>query len=131
MPRAVPAAPGRLIERLFMLRRPVFAVHWCGRRELPTPDANAGAEDVRTSLREHLLEPVRPRLAEIAASLKRIAEVHELAQHAANAIAQHSRRGWRISKPTKRTHIDGIVAPMMALDRLENQPKPVQVLGWI
>lgn len=55
----------------------------------------------------------------------------ELAQHAANAIAQHSRRGWRITKPTKRTHIDGIVALMMALDRLENQPEPVQVLGWI
>jgi len=48
----------------------------------------------------------------------------ELAQHAANAIAQHSRRGWRITKPTKCTHIDGIVALMMALDRLENQPKP-------
>jgi len=55
----------------------------------------------------------------------------ELTQHAANAIAQHSRRGWRISKPTKRTHIDGIVALMMSLDRLENQPRPVEVLGWL
>lgn len=61
----------------------------------------------------------------------RPADDPELAQHAANAIAQHSRRGWRISKPTKRTHIDGIIALMMSLDRLENQPKPVEVLGWL
>jgi hypothetical protein len=54
----------------------------------------------------------------------------ELARHAASAIALHSRRAWRITKPT-RTHIDGIVSLMTALDRLENQPEPVQVLGWI
>jgi phage terminase large subunit-like protein len=55
----------------------------------------------------------------------------ELNQHAANAIAQHNRRGWRIGKPTKETHIDGIVALVMALDRLEDQPEPVRLLGWL
>jgi hypothetical protein len=55
----------------------------------------------------------------------------ELAKHAADAIAKHSRRGWRVDKPTKRTHIDGVIALMMALDRVENQPAPVQLIGWI
>ena len=55
----------------------------------------------------------------------------ELAKHAADAIAKHSRRGWRIDKPTKRTHIDGLIALMMAIDRVENQPAPVQVIGWL
>lgn len=55
----------------------------------------------------------------------------ELAKHAADAIAKHSRRGWRIDKPTKRTHIDGLIALMMAVDRVENQPAPVQVIGWL
>ncbi len=55
----------------------------------------------------------------------------ELAQHAANAIARHSRRGWRIDKPNARTHIDAIVALCMALDRLEDQPEPVRLVGWL
>ena len=55
----------------------------------------------------------------------------ELAQHAADAIARHSRRGWRIDKPNSRIHIDAIIALCMALDRLENQPEPVRLLGWL
>jgi phage terminase large subunit-like protein len=35
----------------------------------------------------------------------------ELAQHAAGAIAAHSRRGWRISKPNARVNIDGSETP--------------------
>ncbi len=35
---------------------------------------------------------------------------------------------WTLSR---RSRIDGIVALMMSLDRLENQPKPVEVLGWL
>jgi len=54
----------------------------------------------------------------------------ELAKHAANAIARHSRRGWRIDKPNSRTHIDAVIALAMALDRLEDQPEPVRLLGW-
>jgi hypothetical protein len=30
-----------------------------------------------------------------------------------------------------RVEIDGITALLMALDRLENRPAPVELLGWI
>ena len=55
----------------------------------------------------------------------------ELAQHAAGAIAKHSRRGWRIDRPNPRVEIDGVTALMMAVDRLENRPAPVELLGWL
>jgi hypothetical protein len=55
----------------------------------------------------------------------------ELAQHAANTIARHSRRGWRIDKPDPRTANDGVVALAMALDRLENRPEPTRLIGWL
>jgi phage terminase large subunit-like protein len=55
----------------------------------------------------------------------------ELARHSANATAKHSRRGWRISKPDDRTHIDGIVALAMAVERAEHRPEPVELLGWL
>jgi phage terminase large subunit-like protein len=54
----------------------------------------------------------------------------ELAQHAAGAIAKHSRRGWRIDKPNGRVQIDGVIALAMALDRHANQPAPAEFLGW-
>jgi phage terminase large subunit-like protein len=55
----------------------------------------------------------------------------ELARHAADAIARHSRRGWRIDKPNARIHIDAIIALCMAVDRAEDQPEPVKLLGWL
>lgn len=55
----------------------------------------------------------------------------ELAKHAANTIARHSRRGWRIDKPNGRIHNDAVVALAMALDRLENKPEPVRLVGWL
>jgi phage terminase large subunit-like protein len=55
----------------------------------------------------------------------------ELARHASNATAKHSRRGWRISKPDDRTHIDGVVALAMAVERAEFTPEPVELLGWL
>ena len=55
----------------------------------------------------------------------------ELAQHAAGAIAKHSRRGWRIDKPNGRVQIDGVIALCMAVDRQANQPAPAQLLGWL
>jgi phage terminase large subunit-like protein len=58
-------------------------------------------------------------------------DLPELAQHAAGAVAKHSRRGWRIDRPNPRVEIDGVTALMMALDRLENRPAPVELLGWI
>jgi phage terminase large subunit-like protein len=55
----------------------------------------------------------------------------ELAQHAAGAIARHSRRGWRVDRPNPCVEIDGISALVMALDRLENRPAPLELLGWL
>ena len=58
----------------------------------------------------------------------------KLAEHAANALAKQSRRGWRIDKPGRSQssgNIDGVVALMVAFDIKENQPEPARVLGWI
>ena len=55
----------------------------------------------------------------------------ELARHASEAIARHSRRGWRIDKPNPRSNIDAIIALAMAVERAEHRPEPVQLLGWL
>ncbi len=55
----------------------------------------------------------------------------QLARHAADTIARHSRRGWRIDKPSPRTHIDAMIALCMAVERAEHQPEPVELLGWL
>jgi len=55
----------------------------------------------------------------------------ELARHASDAIARHSRRGWRIDKPNPRTNIDAIIALAMAVERAEHRPEPVELLGWL
>ncbi len=56
----------------------------------------------------------------------------ELARHAADTIARHSRRGWRVDKPTKETNIDAIVALCMALERAEQPPGAApKLIGWI
>jgi hypothetical protein len=55
----------------------------------------------------------------------------ELARHASDAIARHSRRGWRIDKPNPRADIDAIIALAMALERAEFQPTPAKLLGWL
>ena len=55
----------------------------------------------------------------------------ELARHAADAIARHSRRGWRIDKPRKGINIDAIIALCLAVDRAEHKPEPVELLGWL
>jgi hypothetical protein len=55
----------------------------------------------------------------------------ELARHASDAIARHSRRGWRIDKPNPRANIDAIIALAMAVERAEHKPEPVQLLGWL
>ncbi len=55
----------------------------------------------------------------------------ELARHASDTIARHGRRGWRIDKPRKEINIDAIVALAMAVDRAENKPAPVELVGWL
>jgi hypothetical protein len=54
-----------------------------------------------------------------------------VAWHAADAIARHSRRGWRIDKPNPRTNIDAVIALCMAVERAEFKPEPVELLGWL
>lgn len=55
----------------------------------------------------------------------------ELARHAANAVQRHVRRGWRLEKPDCASPIDAVVSLAMALDRVEQRPEPVRVLGWV
>jgi phage terminase large subunit-like protein len=50
----------------------------------------------------------------------------ELARHAADAIARHSRRGWRIDKPNARSNIDAVIALAMAVERAEERPSRVE-----
>jgi hypothetical protein len=49
----------------------------------------------------------------------------------ATSSARHPRRGSRIDKPKVRTHIDAIIALRMAVERAENPPEPVRLLGWL
>jgi hypothetical protein len=58
-------------------------------------------------------------------------DLEELSQHAANTIARHGRRGWRIDKPDDHTPNDAIIALAMAVDSAENRPEPVRLLGWL
>ena len=51
--------------------------------------------------------------------------------HAANTIARHGRRGWRLDKPDERTPNDAIIALCMAVDAVENRPEPARVLGFV
>lgn len=55
-----------------------------------------------------------------------------LAAHASHAVARQSRRGWRLDRPSRSAglNIDAIIALAMALDRLENQPQGLEVVGW-
>jgi phage terminase large subunit-like protein len=56
---------------------------------------------------------------------------NELRQHAAVAIAKHSRRGWRLDKTARSDNIDAIIALCMALEAAEVKPEPVELLGWL
>jgi len=55
----------------------------------------------------------------------------ELRQHMANTIARHNRRGWRLDKPSLEQPNDSIIALCMALEAMENQPEPVELVGWL
>ena len=55
----------------------------------------------------------------------------QLNRHAANAVARHSRRGWRLDKPERSANIDALVALAMAIERAEARPEPVRLLGWL
>jgi hypothetical protein len=58
-------------------------------------------------------------------------DLAELHVHAANAIARHGHRGWRLDKPDDRTSNDAIIALCMAVETAENRPEPARVLGFV
>lgn len=60
-----------------------------------------------------------------------VPDLDELRQQVANTIARHSRRGWRLDKPSLDAPNDSIIALCMALEAMENQPEPVRVMGWL
>jgi phage terminase large subunit-like protein len=55
----------------------------------------------------------------------------EMRQHAHAAIARHTRRGWRVDKTSKSDQIDAVIALCMALDAVETQPAPAELLCWL
>ncbi len=55
----------------------------------------------------------------------------QLNEHVARAVAKDTPRGWRLDKAVARDQIDAIVAVAMAVERAEQQPAPVQLLGWL
>jgi len=55
----------------------------------------------------------------------------ELRQHMGNTIARHNRRGWRLDKPSLDQPNDSIIAMCMAVEAMENQPEPAQLLAWL
>jgi phage terminase large subunit-like protein len=54
-----------------------------------------------------------------------------IAEHAANAVQRHSRRGWRLDSPDRSSPIDSVVALAMALSRAQVKPAQVKLLGWL
>jgi phage terminase large subunit-like protein len=58
-------------------------------------------------------------------------DLDELNTRAANTVAKHSRRGWRIDKPNTSTPNDGIIALAMAVDSASHRAEPVRLLGWL
>jgi phage terminase large subunit-like protein len=54
-----------------------------------------------------------------------------LNRHVASAIDKDSPRGWRVDKAHRTAQIDAVVALAMAIERAEQRPEPVQLLGWL
>jgi phage terminase large subunit-like protein len=81
---------------------------------------------------DHRMIPASSRLhAGIVEQRIALPDDRELARRASDAIAQHSRRGWRIGKPRRETNIDAIIALCMALERAKYEPEPVELIGWL
>ena len=56
-----------------------------------------------------------------------------LAAHAANAVARHSRRGWRLEAPARGVPVDAMVALAMLVARIESEAarRPARLVGWV
>jgi hypothetical protein len=49
----------------------------------------------------------------------------------ANCVGRDTSSGWRIEKAHSRAQNDGVMALLMALERVEQPAEPVQLLGWL
>jgi hypothetical protein len=47
------------------------------------------------------------------------------------AALSNTPRGWRIDKPQPRANIDALIALAMGVERAEQKPEPVRLLGWL
>ena len=47
------------------------------------------------------------------------------------AVARETGRGWRIDKGSRSAQVDGAVALAMVVERAEQKPEPVRLLGWL
>jgi hypothetical protein len=55
----------------------------------------------------------------------------EMRQHSANAVARHSRRGWRIDAPARDVNIDSVIALCMALEHADAKAGGFEFLGYL
>ena len=55
----------------------------------------------------------------------------DLNRHVHASVSLNTRRGWHIGRPSGGECVDGAVALAMALDRVENQPAPAVLHGWL
>ena len=51
--------------------------------------------------------------------------------HVSHSVSISTRRGWHIGRPSGGEPVDGTVALLMALDRIESQPAAVEFFGWL
>jgi phage terminase large subunit-like protein len=120
----------RALGRQYTIREFVFDPWRAG--QLAAELEREGVTCVQFNQNDQRMVPASERLySAIVERRLTLPDDRELARHSANATAKHSRRGWRISKPDDRTHIDGIVALAMAVERAAFRPEPVELLGWL
>ncbi|MEJ7893535.1 MAG: terminase large subunit [Solirubrobacteraceae bacterium] len=53
------------------------------------------------------------------------------ARHAADAIARHGRRGWRLDKAQRADNIDALIALAIANERRAFKPEPIELVGFV
>jgi phage terminase large subunit-like protein len=55
----------------------------------------------------------------------------ELDAHVAAAVAQPTPRGWRLTKSSEASQIDGAIALAMAAERAAHHEPSARLLGWL
>jgi len=55
----------------------------------------------------------------------------DLDRHVAQAVAKKTGRGWRLDKAGRDAQIDALIALAMGVERAQNKPEDVRLLGWL